>query len=154
MTISTIDINRPPDEVFTYVTDPSRFGEWQHGVVSGHMDGDRPGEPGAKCVTVRRIGLAQRPVTAEVTRVDAPRTSSVHGIDGPIRATVNVTVDPLETGRRSRVSIDIAFTGYGVGKLLVPLIVRPQADREMHQNLQRLKDRLESPTTTGPKGSV
>jgi hypothetical protein len=24
------------------VTDPSCFGEWQHGVVSGHMDGAGP----------------------------------------------------------------------------------------------------------------
>ena len=27
--VLTIEIARPPDEVFAYVTDPSRFPEWQ-----------------------------------------------------------------------------------------------------------------------------
>ena len=44
---------------------------------------------------------------------------------------------------RSRVSIDIEFVGYGSGELLVPLVVRPQARKEMAANMQRLKQRLE-----------
>jgi len=31
--VSRIDIARPPDEVFAYATDPSRFAEWQRDVV-------------------------------------------------------------------------------------------------------------------------
>jgi uncharacterized protein YndB with AHSA1/START domain len=31
--VSHIEIARPPDEVFAYVTDPSRFHEWQHDVM-------------------------------------------------------------------------------------------------------------------------
>lgn len=34
-----IEIARPPEEIFSYVTDPSRFSEWQKGVVGGHMEG-------------------------------------------------------------------------------------------------------------------
>ena len=34
--ISGIDIDRPPGEVFSYVTDPSRFAEWQ-GAAAGVM---------------------------------------------------------------------------------------------------------------------
>lgn len=30
--VSSIEIARPPDEVFAYVTDPSTFSEWQAGV--------------------------------------------------------------------------------------------------------------------------
>lgn len=32
--VSSIEIARPPEEVFAYVTDGSRLGEWQEGVVS------------------------------------------------------------------------------------------------------------------------
>ena len=39
---TTIEVNRPAEDVFAYVTNPTRFVEWQHGVVSGHMDGDGP----------------------------------------------------------------------------------------------------------------
>jgi carbon monoxide dehydrogenase subunit G len=142
--IETIEVDRPPEEVFSYVTDPSRFGEWQKGVVGGHMEGNGQTGVGSKCITTRRIGLAERPVTAEVTAINPPRNWAVHGIDGPIRATVNVNVDPLDEGTRSRVTITLDFEGRGIGKLLVPLVVHREAEKEMPANLRQLKQRLES----------
>jgi uncharacterized protein YndB with AHSA1/START domain len=41
ITTST-EVARPAQEVFAYVTDPTRFVEWQHGDVGGHMDGEGP----------------------------------------------------------------------------------------------------------------
>jgi uncharacterized protein YndB with AHSA1/START domain len=32
---TTTEVARPPQEVFAYVTDPTRFVEWQQNVVSG-----------------------------------------------------------------------------------------------------------------------
>jgi hypothetical protein len=85
----------------------------------------------------------RRPATSEITSVNPPETWSLRGIDGPIRAVVNVTVEGLEA-TRSRVTIDLDFEGHGIGKLLVPLVVRRDAQKEMPENLGRLKDRLES----------
>jgi uncharacterized protein YndB with AHSA1/START domain len=82
------EVARPPAEVFAYVTDPSRFVEWQRNVVGGHMDGEGPHGVGARCLTTRRIGFAERPVTSEITHIDPPRTWGVRGVDGPIRAIV------------------------------------------------------------------
>jgi uncharacterized protein YndB with AHSA1/START domain len=140
---TTTEVARPPAEVFAYVTDPSRFVEWQRNVGSGRMDGEGPHGVGARCLTTRRIGFAERPVISEITHIDPPRTWGVRGVDGPIRAMVNVTVDPLENGRRSRVTIELDFDGHGVGKLLVPLVVRRGARKEMPANLLALKERLE-----------
>lgn len=140
---ATTDVDRPPADTFAYVTDPTHFVEWQQGVISGHMDGDGPHEVGAKCMTVRRIGFAKRPITSEITHVDPPRTWGVRGIGGPIRAIVNVTVDALDDGR-SRLTIELDFEGHGIGKLLVPLVVRRDAVKEMPDNLGRLKQRLEA----------
>ena len=67
----------------------------------------------------------------------------MRGIDGPIRALVDVTVQPI-VQTRSRVAIDVDFEGHGIGKILVPLLVRRQAAKEMPENLARLKDRLET----------
>ncbi|CAG7632301.1 SRPBCC family protein [Rhodococcus opacus] len=139
-----IDVDRPPAQVFAYVTDPTRFVEWQTGVVGGHMDGDGTPQVGEKCRTTRRIGFAERSVTAELTHIDPPRTWGVHGVDGPIRAVVDVTVDPLDSAHRSQVTIAVDFEGHGIGKLLVPLAVRPQARKEMPRNLATLKQRLEA----------
>jgi hypothetical protein len=101
--------------VFAYATDPTRFSEWQKGVVDGHMDGpgNGTGTPpvGAKCVTTRRIGGASRPATSELVHIDPPRTWGVRGTDGPIRAAVDVLVEPV-TGSRSRLTISVDFTGH------------------------------------------
>jgi hypothetical protein len=35
---------------------------------------------------------------------------------------------------RSRLTITVDFTGHGIGKLLVPLMVRPEARKEMPDN--------------------
>jgi hypothetical protein len=42
------------------------------------------------------------------------------------------------------VTIELDLQGHGLGKLLVPLVVRRQARKEMPTNLRNLKDRLES----------
>ena len=41
-------------------------------------------------------------------------------------------------------TIDLDFEGHGIGKLLVPLVVRRQAQKELPTNLRNLKERLES----------
>ncbi len=143
--VSSIDIARPQDEVFAYVTDPSRFAEWQTGVVGGSMEGGKTPSVGSKCLTTRRIGGAEREVTSEVTTLDPPRRWAIHGIDGPIRAIVNVTVRPHNGSAQSRVMIEVDFEGHGIGKLLVPFVVRRQARKEMPSNCLRLKQRLEAP---------
>jgi len=145
--MTSAEIERPAAEVFASATDPARFSQWQKGVVDGHLDGpaDASGlpRPGALCVTTRRIGGASRPVTSELAHIDPPRTWGVRGIDGPIRATVDVLVEPV-TGSRSRLTISVDFTGHGIGKILVPLMVRPEARKEMPGNLAALKQRMEA----------
>ena len=139
----TTEVDRSPADTFAYVTDPTHFVDWQQNVISGHMDGDGPHGVGAKCLTVRRIGFAMRPITSEITHVDPPHTWGVRGIDGPIRAIVNVTVDALDDGHRSRATIALDFEGHGIGKLLVPLVIRRDAAKEMPDNIAKLKARLE-----------
>jgi uncharacterized protein YndB with AHSA1/START domain len=141
--ISTIEVARPAEEVFSYVTDPSHRPEWQKGVTDGRLDGT-PAHVGSRCTTTRKIGGAQRQVVTEITEYDPPRRWADHGIDGPIRAVVSVRVEPLEAPPRTRVTIEVDFEGHGIGKLLVPLMVRPSARREMPDNMRRLGQRLQA----------
>jgi len=143
-TTVTVDVDRPADEVFAYAIDPTRFHEWQNGVVAGRMDGQGLPQMGDHCVTTRRIGGAERPATSEVVRIDPPHSWSVRGIDGPIRASVDLTVEPL-TETQSRLTISVDFQGNAIGKVLVPLMVQRQAAKEMPANLRALKSRLENP---------
>jgi hypothetical protein len=145
--VTSAEIERPAAEVFAYATDPTRFSEWQKGVVDGRMDGPASNTHapavGAKCVTTRRIGGADRPSTAELVHIDPPRTWGVRGIDGPIRAAVDVRVEAV-TDSRSRLTISVDFTGHGIGKILVPLMVRREARKGMPDNMTALKQRMEA----------
>ena len=144
--VTSAEIERPAAEVFAYATDPTRFTEWQKGVVEGHMDGPaggiQPPAVGAMCVTTRRIGGANRPSTSELVHINPPRSWGVRGLDGPIRAAVDVQVDSVSDSR-SRLTISVDFTGHGIGKILVPLMVRREARREMPENIAALKRLIE-----------
>jgi hypothetical protein len=64
-------------------------------------------------------------------------------VDGPIRASADVAVEPLsETAARLTIAVD--FGGHGMGVLLVPLVVGREARRETPVNVRTLKERLEN----------
>ena len=141
--VSSIEIAAAPEEVFAYVTDPSRLAEWQESVVSTRMEGSAPPGVGSRVVVTRRVGRVERAMTSELTEISSPRSWAVRGVDGPVRGHVKGTVEPLDGGARSRVTIELDLEGHGIGKLLVPLVVRRQAQKEMPTNMRNLKERLE-----------
>jgi hypothetical protein len=61
-----------------------------------------------------------------------------------------VREDPAHRGRqppgdaRARLTISVDFTGHGVGKILVPLMVRREARKEMPANMAALKHMIET----------
>jgi uncharacterized protein YndB with AHSA1/START domain len=142
--VTSTEIARSHEEVFSYVTDPSRLAEWQESVVSARVEEGGPSGVGSRVAQTRRIGRGERTMTSEITEISSPTSWAVRGVDGPVRGMVKGAVEPLDGGARSRVTIELDFEGHGIGKLLVPLVVRPQARKEMPINMQNLKDRLES----------
>ncbi len=95
--VESVEVDRPAAEVFAYATDPTRFSEWQKGVVDGHLDSTHAPAAGDTCRTTRRTGGANHPTTSVLAHIDPPRTWGVRGIDGPIRATVDVPSNPSPT---------------------------------------------------------
>jgi uncharacterized protein YndB with AHSA1/START domain len=141
--VSSIEIARPPDEVFSYITDPAHFAEWQYDVVSVRLEGGRPPSVGSRFTTTRRIGRAQRTMTQEITEINPPRSWAAHGVAGPIRPNANITVEPLNNSTRSRVTFALDFEGHGIGVPLVP-VVRRMAAKGAPTSYRNLKERLES----------
>ena len=141
--VESIEISRRPEDVFSYVTDPSRLPEWQESVVSVRREDDGPITVGSRAVVTRHVGGREQAMTAELAELNPPRSWAVRGVDGPVRGNVKGTIEPLDDGARSRVTIELDFEGHGIGKLLVPLIVRRQAQKEVPRNQQKLKERLE-----------
>jgi len=143
--VHSIEISRSPQDVFSYLTDIPRSREWQESLVRAQLVEDSPLAVGSRVIQTRRTPLGERTMTMEVTEYSPPRRYAFRGIDGPIRAIGQGTVEPLGDGTRSRVTIELDFEGHGIGKLLVPL-VRRQARSEVPRNEQQAKERLEGGT--------
>jgi len=141
--VESVEISRTPADVFAYVTNPSHLPLWQESIARVDSD-DAPTHVGTQVVVIRRVGRREMESTAEVAALEPPRTWSIRGVDGPVRGNVKGRVEPVNGGNRSRVTIELDLQGHGIGKLLLPLVVNRQAKREMPQNMQRLKERLES----------
>jgi Polyketide cyclase / dehydrase and lipid transport len=146
--VETIDIGRRPEDVFAYATDFAHFPERQGGVLSARPEGDAPLALGSRAVVTRRVGPRELPRTEEIAELNPPRSWAVRGIGGPLTAIAKGTIEPLDGGERSRVTIAIEFEGHGIGKLLVPLVSR-QARKQLPKNEQQLKEILERPPGVG-----
>ncbi|WP_405527952.1 SRPBCC family protein [Streptomyces avidinii] len=140
----SIDIDRRPEDVYAYLTDPTHLPEWQDSAVSAVPIGDLPVHIGSKILVTRQIGRRRVPTTMEFVELDPPRSWHVHGVDGPVRPDVRGTVEPLDGGTRSRVTLDVDFEGHGLGRALVPLMVRPMVRKELPRGEEKLKHLLET----------
>jgi uncharacterized protein YndB with AHSA1/START domain len=142
--VHSVEINRRPEDVFAYVTDPSRFSEWQDAVVSASLQGSGPPQPGSRLTLTRRMGKREQTMTSELTEYSPPRSYAFRVIDGPVRAFGKGRFEPLGEGDRTRFTFELDFEGHGIGKVLVPLVVRRQAAKELPESHANLKNRLES----------
>ena len=126
------------------MTDPSHFTEWQDAVVSARLLETGPVKQGSRISLTRRMGKREQTMTSELTEYSPPRSYAFRVTDGPVRALGKGRFEPLDDGARTRFTFELDFEGHGIGKLLVPLIVRRQAAKELPQSHANLKTRLES----------
>jgi uncharacterized protein YndB with AHSA1/START domain len=139
----SIEIARSPQEVFAFATDPTRLTEWQENLVEAKVQTEGPTRVGSRMTQTRRVGKGTRTFTLEVTAHEPPSRFAFKGIDGPVRPQATITFEPLDGGQRTRVSVEFDIEGRGLGMLLAPL-VRRNVRKELPENQQRLKQRLES----------
>jgi uncharacterized protein YndB with AHSA1/START domain len=99
--VVTTEIARRPEDVFAYVTDPTKLPEWQESVVRVQSSGSGPGSTAR---ITRRVGRREMTMSAEIVELDAPKSWSVRGLDGPVRGDVKGNIEPLDGGERSRVT--------------------------------------------------
>jgi uncharacterized protein YndB with AHSA1/START domain len=148
--VHSVEIDRRPEDVFAYVTDPSRFPEWQDAVVSARPLDAEPKREGWKLQLTRRVGRGERTMTSELTEFDPPRSYAFRVLDGPVRARGRGTFEPLDGGARTRFTFEIDFDGHGIGTVLVPLVVRRQARKEVPETHEKLKRNLETGSPQTP----
>ncbi|WP_168801565.1 SRPBCC family protein [Glycomyces buryatensis] len=134
---NTIEIDRPPQEVFAFAADPTHFPEWQRDVVRVDMLDEE------EFATVRRVIGAERSMLQRITANEPPRYWAAEGVDGAIRPHATITVEPLDDGTRSKVTFTLDFESVGIGAAILPM-VRRAAEKGAPTSHRNLKTLLES----------
>jgi uncharacterized membrane protein len=140
--VNSIEINRKPDDVFAYVDDLAKHGEWQQQIVNIQVETEGPTRVGSRATEKRRLPGGTREISYEITEHDAPHKTSFRGLNGPIRPRGTLIVEPLDGGARTKLTLEFELTSHGLGALFAPL-ARANARKEIPTSHQRLKEILE-----------
>jgi uncharacterized protein YndB with AHSA1/START domain len=121
-TIDT-DIERSPNEVFAYATDPGKLATWQTNTVSAVQEGDGPMRVGTRLREVHRVpGGKEVPSVVEVSELEPDRVFGLRMVEGALPIHAHMTFDPTPGGTRVR------FRAYGqptgAMRLAQPLLAR------------------------------
>jgi Polyketide cyclase / dehydrase and lipid transport len=141
-TVESIEISRRPDDVFRYVLEPLYYREWDDSVVSAHREDPSPLAVGSTTTVLHRMGPWTVPATEEVIEFSPPRQFTNRGVSGPLAGVARCTIEPLNGGRRSRLTIGLEIEARGLGKLLLP-VARARARRALPNHLKKLKEILD-----------
>ena len=139
----TIEIARSPEDVFAYLDQLDRHGEWQSHIISSKLETEGPTRVGSKATDKRKVPGGTQDVTYEITEHDPPRRTGFKGLNGPVRPVGTITVEPVGEGR-SRLTLELDLRGHGLIGQFVAILARSQARKQVPADQQRLKERLES----------
>lgn len=139
----SIEVDCAAADVFAYLDDLERHREWQPQIISTTVETEGPVRVGTRVRERRRIGSREADTSYEITAHEPPHRSSFRGIAGPVRPVGTMTVEPLDGGAKSRVSIEFDLVGHGIGKLIAPM-ARRQARASIEENQRSLKAKLET----------
>jgi carbon monoxide dehydrogenase subunit G len=144
----SIEIEREPDDVFNFVTDPNRTRLWQTTVAETSQTPSGAMTVGTRVMDTRRFMGRRIESEWEVIEHDPPRRSVIRAVSGPISFSGSYTLAPDAGGTRLTVSIDLNAAGFF--RLAEPVFAQI-ARRELASNLGHLKDLLEAGVDRKPR---
>jgi carbon monoxide dehydrogenase subunit G len=127
----TIEIARPPEDVFAYLTDVSKLPDWQAGVHGATLRDGRIEE--SRSLLGREVHT-----TLEIVDEEKPRLFTLRALDSPVPFTVRHELEPADGGTRLTVMAEADVPGFAA-----KLIAR-RAEGQFRKDFARLKRNLES----------
>jgi carbon monoxide dehydrogenase subunit G len=146
----TVVVERPPDEVFAFLTDLSSVPEWQSGAVEVRQPESEVGGGvgvGTKYVEVLKFLGRQFEATIEVTEYEPGRRFSIKTLSRPIPFQVQHTLEP-SNGGGTKLHVTLEGEPGGLFKIAEPLVMR-NAQRQVASDFATLKRLVETRTPAG-----
>ncbi|HEX6667756.1 MAG TPA: SRPBCC family protein [Solirubrobacterales bacterium] len=119
----TFTVNRPPEDVFAYMTDPANLKAWQPSKVSVEPLTEGPPRQGYRVKERTKVGLRQWDQVVEFTEFEPGRVFSTHIVEGSVPVDGRWTFEPDgPSGTRVHFVAEGEITG--PTKLIEPLLRR------------------------------
>jgi carbon monoxide dehydrogenase subunit G len=135
----TVEIDRPREEVFAFVTDPANYPRWQPSLVEVRPHSRGPLRLGSEATEVRRFMGREVESTWTCVEHEPDERSAIQADDGPVPFKGTFVLEALGARTRFRWIVE---TWGAAARLGGPLVGRTTR-RELEQNSARLKELLE-----------
>jgi uncharacterized protein YndB with AHSA1/START domain len=133
-------INRPPEDVYAFVTDPANEAKWHADVLEAHKTSDGPLAVGSTIQFTFNF-MGKKKVDLVVRESDPPRREVVEATSsGPMLPTFTFTFEPVNGGTRFTRKGDIRINGWM--RLMEPMM-KGMATKRADGFLAKLKQLLE-----------
>jgi uncharacterized protein YndB with AHSA1/START domain len=138
----TVEIPRPPAEVFPWLLEADRVPRW-----TGHLEtyerlDDGALGSGSRLRQVLDVSGRRIDVQLEVTRYEPPHGAQTRFSTNGIDVVSDYALEPTASGTRLTQSIDAKPTSLSA-RMIVP-IVQPRLEQKLTEDLERLRETLAS----------
>ena len=134
----TFLVDRPPEAVFDYMTDPANLASWQTSKTSVEQLTDGPPQLGTRVrERTKPPGRKEFEQVVEFTEFDRPRRFRVHIVEGPFPVDGTWSLEPSDGGTRVQFVAEGPLGG--AMRLLRPVVARAVSRQfaGYHRNLRK-----------------
>lgn len=138
-----IEIHRPSQEVFAYISDPARLPRWHHAIESVEKVTGGDNRTGATYRVERSLPAGHVENRVSVTEFDPERRFTIESQPGPNPFAYRFRLAPTRQG--TRVDVDASRDGVDLDRPrgVPPVLASALFQRRMADSLRRLKRELE-----------
>src|SRR5918997_4738480 len=136
----TVEIARPRDEVFAFVTDPSNYPRWQPSLVEVRPHRKGPLRVGSEATEVRRFMGREVETTWTCVEHEPCTRTAIECTDGPVPFRGTFELEPAEGGTRFTWTVET----WGAAARLAGPLAGLATKRELAANAGRLRQLLEA----------
>lgn len=103
----SVVINRPVEEVFDYIIDPTKESEWQEGVIeAGYSQGSSEPGVGAEMFEKRKFMGRDMVSKVKVTEFEANKKFVGKVVEGPVPFEITQTFQPVDGGTKVTIVLE------------------------------------------------
>lgn len=136
----SVFIDRPPQEVFEFASDPTNDPKWRDSAVSAEWISEGPPGVGSKLRSVDKLIGREIESTAEITAWDPPNKYGQKAEGGPIPFEMTISLEPQDGG--TLLKLDGQAEAGGFFKMAEGLVGK-QLKKQLEKDLQGLKEVME-----------